>query len=68
MQYDFSGETQANADQIIQGQSDWDLNERGRQQAEAAGKALADVPFDAVLSSDLARPLQTASGILKENR
>lgn len=64
----FSGETQANADQIIQGQSDWDLNERGRQQSEAAGKALADVSFDAVLSSDLARPLQTADGILKENR
>ena len=68
MANDFSGETQANADQIIQGQSDWDLNQRGREQAAAAGRALAHVPFDAVLSSDLARPVQTAEGIIQENR
>jgi len=37
------------------------LNDEGRIQAELAGRLLADVPVDRVLSSDLARSVQTAS-------
>jgi probable phosphoglycerate mutase len=36
------------------------LNEDGRDQAEAAARALADVPLDRVLSSDLERCVETA--------
>ncbi len=39
------------------------LNERGRQQAEALGKALADAPVEAVYSSPLERAMETAASV-----
>ena len=40
----------------------------GRRQAAAAGEALSDVTFDAVLSSDLSRTVETAENVLKANK
>jgi probable phosphoglycerate mutase len=40
------------------------LNEQGRLQAEAAGQALAEVPLDRAVSSDLPRSLATASLVI----
>jgi len=41
------------------------LNERGREQAEALGRALADVPLKAIYSSPLERALETAEPIAR---
>jgi probable phosphoglycerate mutase len=43
------------------GITDGPLSERGRQQAHALGKRLADVPFDQAFTSPLDRALETAS-------
>jgi probable phosphoglycerate mutase len=43
-----------------------DLNEEGRAQAAAAGEALRSIPFDRVVTSDLARCVQTAELVLGE--
>lgn len=40
------------------------LNQEGRLQAEAAGRVLADVPFDRVVASDLVRSTETANLII----
>jgi probable phosphoglycerate mutase len=44
------------------------LNDEGRGQAEAAARALADVPLDRVLSSDLERCLETARIVCHERQ
>jgi len=54
------GETYDNERQIMQGQTPGELNPTGIRQAEALGRQLADVPFDAVVASDLWRSIQTA--------
>lgn len=54
------GETVDNAAQLMQGQTQGQLNETGIKQAEEAGKELATYPFDAIISSDLKRSLDTA--------
>lgn len=43
------------------GITDGPLSERGRQQAHALGKRLADVPFDQAFTSPLDRALETSS-------
>src|SRR5258708_33798329 len=40
------------------------LNEKGRLQAEAAGRVLAEVPLDRVVSSDLVRSVETATNAI----
>src|SRR5947209_2952598 len=40
------------------------LDEMGRQQAEAAARALAQVPLDRAISSDLPRSIETANIIV----
>ena len=55
------GETIDNARQLMQGQTQGCLNDTGRQQAEALSDALKDEHFDAVVSSDLRRAMQTAT-------
>ena len=54
------GETYDNERQIMQGQTPGELNPTGIRQAEALGRQLADVHFDAIVASDLWRSIQTA--------
>ena len=54
------GETVDNARMIMQGQSQGCLNERGEEQARQVAERLATEHFDAVVSSDLRRAVQTA--------
>ena len=57
------GETEWNLQARYQGQDNSPLTERGIAQAEAVGKRLATVPFDAIVSSDLQRAVDTAESI-----
>ena len=54
------GETVDNARQVMQGQTQGELNETGRQQAETVAERLASEQIDAVVASDLRRAIQTA--------
>ena len=54
------GETVDNARQIMQGQTQGELNERGREQALQVAERLATEALDAVVASDLHRAIQTA--------
>ena len=54
------GETVDNARQIMQGQTQGELNERGREQARQVAERLAKEHVDAVVASDLRRAIQTA--------
>lgn len=57
------GETLDNARQVMQGQTQGELNERGRGQARQVAERLATEHFDAVVASDLHRAIQTAEVI-----
>lgn len=57
------GETDYNAVNRIQGQTDIPLNEAGLLQAECAGKRLKSKHFDVIYSSDLNRAMVTAQKI-----
>lgn len=54
------GETAANSRNIVQGQSDVPLNEKGLAQAARLAERLKDMRFDAVYASDLDRAMRTA--------
>ncbi len=54
------GETVDNARQIMQGQTQGELNERGREQARQVAERLAGEKLDAIVASDLHRAIQTA--------
>jgi probable phosphoglycerate mutase len=54
------GETVDNARQIMQGQTQGELNEKGREQARQVAERLALEAIDAVVASDLHRAIQTA--------
>ena len=54
------GETDANQEGIVQGQSDTNLNPLGIRQAERTAERLAAEPFDFIFSSDLSRAMKTA--------
>jgi broad specificity phosphatase PhoE len=62
------GETDWNRELRIQGSSDIALNELGRQQARALAEELADVPLDAIYSSDLSRARETAEAVAATHR
>lgn len=49
------GETDANRQEIVQGQLDTQLNELGKNQAELVALRLRSVSFDIALTSDLSR-------------
>ncbi|XP_020083226.1 phosphoglycerate mutase-like protein 4 isoform X2 [Ananas comosus] len=56
------GETSWNASKTIQGQLDAELNEKGRQQANAVGVKLSkERKFSAIYASDLQRAAETAN-------
>ncbi len=59
------GETDANAEQIIQGQTDTELNEKGKEQAKKAAFRFKNEKIDAIFSSDLTRTKQTAAEIAR---
>lgn len=61
------GRTVFNDKNLVQGWSDAPLTAQGEAQASAAGVALKDVSFSAVLTSDLGRARQTTQAILAEN-
>ena len=54
------GETLDNARQVMQGQTQGELNEKGREQARQVAERLAKEHFDAIVASDLHRSVQTA--------
>ncbi|MCZ9310089.1 histidine phosphatase family protein [Corynebacterium uberis] len=60
------GETTYNATRRMQGQLDTDLSERGRDQAIAAGRSLADANIGLIISSDLKRAADTAQLIAEQ--
>jgi len=55
------GETVDNANQIMQGQTQGQLNENGIKQARQMRDEWMDKPFDVVIASDLKRAIDTAS-------
>ena len=61
------GETVDNARQIMQGQTQGELNATGISQAEALRDKLSDIHIDAFVSSDLYRSIQTCR-ILAQGR
>ena len=61
------GETAWNAAGRIQGHLDIPLNSTGLAQASAIGERLGNEAFDAILSSDLERALQTARPIVRHS-
>ena len=54
------GETVDNANQIMQGQKQGELNENGIRQALEVSEAWKDRPIDVVIASDLKRSIDTA--------
>ncbi len=62
------GETVDNARQIMQGQTQGCLNDKGREQARQVAERLADEPIDAVIASDLQRAVQTAEIIAEPHQ
>lgn len=57
------GQTDHNRSRRLQGQIDIPLNERGRRQAAALGRALAETPPDVILASPLGRAVDTARAV-----
>lgn len=62
------GETDWNAQHLIQGHSDISLNANGELQAKELAEELKDVEFDMIFSSDLMRAKKTAEIIALEKR
>jgi probable phosphoglycerate mutase len=57
------GETQWNKEEVFRGRKDIPLNETGRRQAEQAGAYFRGIPVKGIISSPLARAVETAAGI-----
>ncbi|KAK2466758.1 hypothetical protein APHAL10511_001016 [Amanita phalloides] len=62
------GETDANRQQIIQGQLDTELNKLGQEQADLVAERLRSIPFDVALASDLIRASRTAETIVAHHQ
>ncbi|MBE5852967.1 MAG: histidine phosphatase family protein [Lachnospiraceae bacterium] len=61
------GETDLNKKKVLQGQSDFELNEYGRELAKVTGAALKHIRFDKAYTSPLKRAKETAQLFLAEN-
>lgn len=59
------GETVDNVNQIMQGQTQGRLTERGLQQAEVLAQRFESVPVDAFVASDLRRSIDTCAVIAR---
>jgi broad specificity phosphatase PhoE len=57
------GQTDANVNHRLQGQSDGQLNAMGRQEVERLGLVLKDTQIDVIISSDMIRASDTAAAI-----
>ncbi|MDR1287972.1 MAG: histidine phosphatase family protein [Treponema sp.] len=62
------GKTLFNTKELVQGWVDSPLTVEGIAMVEDLGRALRDVPFDYVISSDLIRARQTARLVMAQNR
>lgn len=62
------GETLDNAAQIMQGQTQGELNDTGIRQARELASELAREPLDAIVASDLNRAVQTARLLAESHR
>ena len=62
------GETDWNREGRWQGHTDVELNERGREQARALARQLADEPIDVIYASDLRRAHETALIVAEAKR
>lgn len=62
------GETDANLNGVLQGQSDTLLNELGLRQAQCASDRLKHEHFDLIFSSDLSRAFRTAELIAEPHQ
>lgn len=62
------GETVDNARQIMQGQTQGELNENGIRQAEEVSREWAFRPLDAIIASDLKRSIDTAKIIAEPHQ
>ncbi|CAG1007739.1 putative phosphoglycerate mutase [Anaerolineales bacterium] len=62
------GQTDANLNRVLQGQSDGELNAAGRRQAEELGRYLKDFHVDQVVSSPMRRAQDTAAAIARYHR
>ncbi len=62
------GETEYNRADLFRGRVDLPLNERGRLQAEAAGRRLSGLSFEGFYSSPLLRAVETAQHIAAPHR
>ena len=60
------GQTAANLNRVLQGQSDGPLTATGVQQAEALARHLRDLPIDQIFSSPLCRAQDTAAAIARD--
>ena len=60
------GQTEMNSRQVLQGRSDYALNEVGVAQAMDAAKRLRDVAFSQVYASPLVRAVQTAQLVVPD--
>lgn len=61
------GETNANKNGVLQGSSNWPLNEAGIKLAKMTGENMKGIKFDACFSSPLDRAKQTAELVLKNS-
>lgn len=62
------GRTDYNAQKIMQGHLDIDINSEGREQARKVGLYLKDIQFDNYVTSDLIRCVNTSAPILEHQR
>lgn len=62
------GESVYNREGKIQGQTDIELTEFGKQQAQAVALGMADVELDAIIASPLQRAYQTASALAQSKQ
>ena len=61
------GETDANKNHVLQGCSNWPLNDYGVKLAEITGTSMKGIKFDVCFSSPLDRAKQTAEIVLKNS-